>query len=254
VAKEGGMLMQNTEAIGINMDGKKVSSVEIRNAQTNQLETISCDYLFSTMPVKHLIRAMKYKIPDNIKRISEGLLYRDFITVGLLFDKINFELTDNWIYIQESSVNVGRIQIFNNWSPYLVRDSSKVWIGLEYFCDTSDAIWNMGDDEIKEMAYNELMTLAFISKDNAVLDSRVIKVPKAYPAYYGTYAQFDKIKAFTNTFDNMFLIGRNGMHRYNNQDHSMLTAMQAVDNIISNNPDKENIWAVNTEEDYHETK
>ena len=254
VADSGGVLMQHKEVTQINIENQKICSVVTRDVKSNELETISCDFLFSTMPVKHLIRAMEYKIPTNVKRISEGLLYRDFITVGLLFDKIEFDLDDNWIYVQESTVQVGRIQIFNNWSPYLVKDPSKVWIGLEYFCDTSDEIWNMKSTDIVALAHKELNVLGFISDEANVLDKRVIKVPKAYPAYYGTYAEFDAVKDFTNSFENMFLIGRNGMHRYNNQDHSMLTAMQAVENIITNSSDKENIWAVNTEEDYHETK
>lgn len=254
VAEQGGILMQNKEVVHINIKNKKIGSVDIRDVKNMELETVSCDYLFSTMPVKHLIRALQYEIPKNVSRISEGLLYRDFITVGLLFDNIKFDLNDNWIYVQDSTVNVGRIQIFNNWSPYMVNDLNQIWIGLEYFCNTTDSIWNMDSAEIVALAVKELSMLGFISEDKNVLDRRVIKVPKAYPAYYGTYTEFEQVKEFTNTFINMFLIGRNGMHRYNNQDHSMLSAMQAVENIITQNPNKENIWEVNTEDDYHETK
>lgn len=249
-----GVLMQDSKVTGINTNQSTIVSVEILDVKTGKTETLACDYLFSTMAVKHLVRAMDCKIPTNVKRVSEGLQYRDFITVGLLFEKINHELTDNWIYVQESSVHVGRIQVFNNWSPFLVSDPNKIWIGLEYFCSTKDAIWNMSDAEIVALALQELKVLNFVDLETKNLDERVIKVPKAYPAYYGTYSEFDVIRNFTDSFENLFLIGRNGMHRYNNQDHSMLTAMQAVENIVSNNPSKENIWDVNTEDDYHESK
>jgi protoporphyrinogen oxidase len=249
-----GILMQENKVVGIHVEQHNIVSVEIEDVITGNTKILACDYLFSTMPVKHLIRAMDCKVPSKVKRVSNGLLYRDFITVGLLFEKINYELTDNWIYIQESTVNVGRIQIFNNWSPFLVSDQSKIWIGLEYFCSTEDAIWSMSDAEIVSMALEELKAINFVDSQVKNLDHRVIKVPKAYPAYYGTYSEFDVIRNFTDSFENLFLIGRNGMHHYNNQDHSMLTAIQAVKNIISNNPSKENIWEVNTEEDYHESK
>jgi protoporphyrinogen oxidase len=255
VAENGGVLMQNNKVTSIDVDSdRNIKSVLVADTKTGEEKTISCDYLFSTTPVKHLIRSLQFEVPKEVMRVSEGLEYRDFITVGLLFDKINFDLEDNWIYVQESNVQVGRIQIFNNWSPHLVSDSNKTWVGLEYFCNTSDEIWNTDDVDIVAMAHQELIDLGFTTAESSVQDSRVIRVPKAYPAYYGTYAQFDTVKSFVNSFANLFLIGRNGMHRYNNQDHSMLTAMQAIDNIISNNKDKENIWAVNTEDDYHEKK
>ena len=255
VAENGGVLMQNNKVTSIDVDiDSNIKSVLVVDTKTGEEKTISCDYLFSTTPVKHLIRSLQFEVPKEVMRVSEGLEYRDFITVGLLFDKINFDLEDNWIYVQESNVQVGRIQIFNNWSPHLVSDSSKTWVGLEYFCNKSDEIWNTSDVNIVAMAHQELIDLGFTTAESSVQDSRVIRVPKAYPAYYGTYAQFDIVKSFVNSFGNLFLIGRNGMHRYNNQDHSMLTAMQAVENIISNNKDKENIWAVNSEDDYHEKK
>ena len=184
-------------------------------------------------------------------------MYRDFITVGLLLKKLkikNYDLIpDNWIYVQERDVKLGRIQVFNNWSPYLIKDKNNIWLGLEYFCNVGDNLWTMTDKEFSEFAINELANIDIIDK-NDVLDSTVIRMPKTYPAYFGSYDKFDTIKNFTDKINNIFLIGRNGMHKYNNSDHSMLTAMVAVDNIINKRKDKSNIWDVNTEEEYHEEK
>jgi len=191
-------------------------------------------------------------------------MYHDFITVGLLLNElkikneamqktVNDVVPDNWIYIQERDVKLGRLQIFNNWSPYLVNDDGKVWIGLEYFCNEGDELWNTPDDDFTSFAIDELVKIGIINKE-AVLDNVVIRVQKTYPAYFGTYKQFDTVKNFVDKFKNLFLIGRNGMHRYNNMDHSMLTAMTAVGNIINNVNSKENIWSINAEEEYHEEK
>jgi protoporphyrinogen oxidase len=194
--------------------------------------------------------------------ISDGLIYRDFITVGLLLKKLKIKedspngaklLSDNWIYIQEPDVLVGRMQIFNNWSPYLVANQENVWIGLEYFCYETDDIWKQPDEKMIELAKNEVEKIGIIDRSD-VLDACVIRVPKTYPAYFGAYEHFDRIKDYVNKFENLFLVGRNGMHKYNNQDHSMLTAMTAVDNILEGRVDKNNIWALNTEMEYHESK
>ncbi|MBD3829601.1 MAG: hypothetical protein IE890_03845, partial [Arcobacter sp.] len=157
------------------------------------------------------------------------------------------------IYIQESDVKVGRIQVFNNWSPYMIENPDKIWIGLEYFCNVGDEIWSLEEDKLKEFAINELVKIDLIDKKD-VIDSTVIKVEKAYPAYFGSYDNFDEIKKYINTIKNLYCVGRNGMHRYNNMDHSMLSAMQAVKNIQNNIKSKDNIWSVNTEEEYHESK
>ena len=148
---------------------------------------------------------------------------------------------------------VGRLQIFNNWSPFMVADPSKVWVGLEYFCYESDDLWKMSDQELIDLGGREMEKIGIIER-SAVLDATVIRMPKTYPAYFGTYDRFDEIRRFVDRFSNLFLLGRNGMHRYNNQDHSMLTAMVAVDNIVAGVRDKSNVWAVNTEQDYHEAK
>ena len=252
VSDKGGILKQNYKVIKINFLENAVTSVAIENTQTKETEIIQADFCISTMPINELIEALEYPVPTAVKTVSDGLMYRDFITVGLLLSKVNYTLEDNWIYIQENYVKVGRLQIFNNWSPFMVKDKNKIWVGLEYFCTINDDIWQMDAAELLNLATKEMIDLGFIDNKETVLDSKIIKVPKAYPAYFGSYDNFDKIKSFTNTFNNLFLIGRNGMHKYNNQDHSMLTAIKTVQNIKNNTTDKESIWSINTEDEYHE--
>jgi protoporphyrinogen oxidase len=181
------------------------------------------------------------------------------VTVGLLLDRLlvsepdGSPIRDNWIYIQEPDVSVGRMQIFNNWSPYMVADPAKTWIGMEYFCYSTDPMWKWSDEEFAKVAADEIARIGLASRD-AVRDATVIRVPKTYPAYFGSYDRFNVLRDFTDRFENLHLVGRNGMHRYNNQDHSMLTAMITVDNIVAGRTDKSNVWEVNTEEDYHEEK
>jgi protoporphyrinogen oxidase len=203
-------------------------------------------------------------VPANVRDVAAGLCYRDFITVGLLLDRLLIRnetsqptvgdiVPDNWIYIQERDVRLGRLQVFNNWSPYLVADPDKVWIGLEYFCNEGDDLWSMDDAVFAAFAQAELEKIGIIDRAD-VRDHVVIRVPKTYPAYFGTYDRFQEIRDYTDTLENLYLIGRNGMHRYNNQDHSMLTAMMAVDDISRGATDKTAIWEVNVEEEYHEEK
>ena len=221
--------------------------------------TFAGDYFFSTMPMRELLRAMRTPVPANVLEVSDGLQYRDFITVGLLADRLKVTepdgglLKDTWIYIQEPDVLLGRLQIFNNWSPYLVSDSTKVWIGLEYFCYDTDDLWKMPDDKLKQFAIAEVAKIGILDAAD-VSDAHVVRVPKTYPAYFGTYSRFDEVKDFTNRIENLFLVGRNGMHKYNNQDHSMLTAMHAVDGILAGKVDKSALWEINTEQEYHEEK
>jgi len=235
-----------------------VTSIEAVNSQ-GERQTFSGDYFFSTMPMRDLVRAMNAPIPANVREVSEGLQYRDFITVGLLVDNLKVRepdgglLKDTWIYIQEPDVLLGRLQIFNNWSPYLVEDTSKVWIGLEYFCYETDDLWKKPDAEMKTFAIDELARIGIIDAAD-VSDAHVERVPKTYPAYFGTYDRFDELKDFTNRIDNLFLVGRNGMHKYNNQDHSMLTAMHVVDGLAAGSVDKQALWEINTEQEYHEEK
>jgi protoporphyrinogen oxidase len=235
-----------------------VASIEAVRAD-GERRTFAGDYFFSTMPMRDLIRAMKIPIPANVLEVSEGLQYRDFITVGLLVDRLKVMepdgglLKDTWIYIQEPDVLLGRLQIFNNWSPYLVSDPGKVWIGLEYFCYETDELWKKSDEEMKQFAIAEVAKIGILNAAE-VSDAHVVRVPKTYPAYFGTYDRFDELKAFTDRIENLFLVGRNGMHKYNNQDHSMLTAMAVVDGLAAGRVDKQALWEINTEQEYHEEK
>ncbi|HVP00739.1 MAG TPA: NAD(P)/FAD-dependent oxidoreductase [Bryobacteraceae bacterium] len=225
-------------------------------------ETFEGDYFFSTAPIQELMRAFDSPPPKNVLEVSDGLVYRDFITVGLLVRSLKIHdetpegkrlIRDNWIYIQEPDVLLGRLQVFNNWSPFLVADEGTVWLGLEYFCNESDEIWRLPDDKMVALAAGELSKIGIIDAPE-VLDATVLRMEKTYPAYFGTYDRFAEIRQHVDRYENLFLIGRNGMHRYNNQDHSMLTAMMAVDDIISGKTDKSALWEVNTEMDYHEEK
>jgi protoporphyrinogen oxidase len=264
VIQMGGKIHMEHTVTGLVRDRNRIKIVRVKNNTTGRETDVVCDYVLSTMPVKELILAMEPPVPDPVRDVAATLPYRDFITVGLLVKRMlpnpqsksiasNNMPPDNWIYIQEPDVKLGRLQIFNNWSPGMVRDREQIWIGLEYFCYEGDELWSMSDEAMVEFAAKELAKINLIATTD-VLDSRVIRVPKAYPAYYGSYACFDLINIFVDDYNNLFLIGRNGMHRYNNQDHSMLTAKMAVDNIACGRDDKENIWAVNIDDDYHEEK
>jgi protoporphyrinogen oxidase len=201
-------------------------------------------------------------VPDSVLEVARHIPYRDFITVGLLVDRMqvtsrsgpvspNGMPPDNWIYIQEPDVALGRLQIFNNWSPAMVASHPKIWLGLEYFCNQGDELWQMSDTAFTDFAVTELVKIGLI--DRAVVsDAHVVRLPKAYPAYFGAYSQIGLIKNYFDTISNLYLVGRNGMHRYNNQDHSMLSAKKAVDLMVSGSPDKTAIWSVNADADYHE--
>ena len=261
--KSGGKVYMESEVKEINIKDNKVISVGYE--RDGKIETCPCDYLLSTMPIKDLIASIYgIEVPLQVKRIADELPYRDFISVGLLVNKMKIKnktkittfedrVPDTWIYVQERDVKVGRLQIFNNWSPYLVQDyKNTMWIGMEYFCTEGDEMWTMDRDDFIKMAIEELDKINMINKDD-VLDSVQVKIKKAYPSYFGTYYELDKVKTFLNSIENLYCIGRNGQHRYNNMDHSMLTAMEAVRNIRDGKKGKDNIWAVNTEEEYHET-
>jgi protoporphyrinogen oxidase len=206
------------------------------------------------MPIQELVTKMSVPVPEKVKRVSDGLMYRDFFTVGLLVSELKVgDVQDNWIYIQESDVKVGRLQIFNNWSPFMVADPSLKWIGLEYFCNEGDDLWNKSDEELRQLGKDEIAKIGIVDADK-VVDAVIIRMPKTYPAYFGTYNEFDVVRNYLDGFENLFLMGRNGMHKYNNQDHSMLTAMTVVENIRDGKTKKDNIWEINTEQEYHEEK
>lgn len=264
VAKKGGKINFRKQVVGIETAKGKVTGIRVRDAKTKKVSSVKGDFFISTMPVRDLIAAFGKAVPEPVRKTAEGLTYRDFVTVGLLLNKMKIKnktrqktvgdiVPDTWIYIQERDVKVGRLQIFNNWSPYLVQDPGKVWIGLEYFCNEGDELWKKKDKDMIAFAAAELEKIDIIDRKD-VLDATVIRVQKTYPAYFGSYADFPLVREYTDGFENLFLVGRNGMHRYNNMDHSMLTAMTAVDNIIRGEKKKDNIWAVNTEEEYHEKK
>jgi protoporphyrinogen oxidase len=249
----GGVIRLHQDVNHVITKAHKVNAIESRDSVTGQSTVTGGDYFFSTMPVSELVAGMDEETPREIKEIAAGLQYRDFITVGILLRR-TLSLADTWIYIQEKDVKVGRLQLFNNWSPYLVNDASTTWLGMEYFCNTKDDFWALSDAEIRQTAIDELEKIGLGSAEE-VLDAVVLRMEKTYPAYFGdAYANFDKLRTYTDRFDNLFLIGRNGMHKYNNSDHSMLTAMVAVDNICNGVAGKSNIWAINTEQEYHEEK
>ena len=253
VSSKGGQLYLNHKVIKLKKTQNRITQVIAQNTATGEISTFDCDYCISTMPVRDLIDSLETEVPETVKNVANGLIYRDFKTVGLLLNKLKVDMPDNWVYIQERDVKVGRLQVFNNWSSYMVNDASKVWLGLEYFCNQDDELWTMPDQEFIKFAKDELQKIDIIDKRD-VLDAVVIAMPKAYPAYFGTYDKIHFIKDFIDKVENLYLIGRNGMHRYNNMDHSMLSAMQAVHNIINNITTKDNIWNVNAEETYQEEK
>ncbi len=260
ICKRGGTIRFHAKITGVRTENGKVVEVEYRENGTVQKER--CDTFFSSIPVRDLIAGMN-DVPEEVRQPAEALPYRDFITVGLLLDKMclrndtarktwNDIIPDCWIYIQEKEVRIGRLQIFNNWSPYLPHDPEKqVWIGLEYFCSENDDLWNMSDRQFIDFAIGELEKIHFIRKED-VLDAIRIRVPKAYPAYFGTYARWETIRQYLDRFDNLLCIGRNGQHRYNNMDHSMLTGLKAVE-VMNGSARKEELWNINAEQTYHET-
>jgi len=259
VEAKGGKIHHHQEAVGFVLKKNKVVGVKFKDAKSDKVSVQKGDFYFSTMPIKDLVAGIEgEKVPTNAQEIAKGLVYRDFMTVGLLLDELKIKhegglVPDTWIYIQERDVKVGRLQIFNNWSPYMLKDPTKIWVGMEYFVNEGDELWNMSDKEFSKFAIEELDKIDIIEKSK-VRDSVVIRMKKTYPAYFGTYDRFDELKTYLNTIENLFLIGRNGMHRYNNQDHSMLTAMAAVENIINGVTAKENLWTINAEKEYHESK
>ncbi len=255
-------MKQRVERVGVH-DGR-VAEVTAREEGGEVSHAIAADYVISTMPVRDLVRSLEPAAPATVRTIANALPYRDFITIGLLVRTMKAGRTpqgaaarfppDNWIYIQEPEVRLGRLQIFNNWSPALVPDHpARVWLGLEYFCTEGDDLWSMSDAALRALAAQELERIDLIDAAE-VMDGVVVRVPKAYPAYFGAYGQFAEVRAFLDPIPNLFLVGRNGMHRYNNQDHSMLTAKAAVDCIAAGRVDKAAIWNINVDDDYHESK
>ncbi|MBQ8188439.1 MAG: NAD(P)/FAD-dependent oxidoreductase [Lachnospiraceae bacterium] len=259
----GGNIKKNCKVIGVKTYNHKVVSVIYK--ENGSVYEIEADYVLSSMPLKDLVLGMN-DVPEQIKTYAEGLPYRDFVTVGLLVDKLNLKnetklrtlaniVPDCWIYVQDVGVKLGRIQIFNNWSPYMVANPEKeVWIGLEYFCNEGDKYWKLSEEKWKTLGAKELIKMGVINSEEQIKDYHKERVKKAYPAYFDTYEHIGDIVGYVNQFENLYCIGRNGQHRYNNMDHSMVTSFEAVKNIKTNCLNKDNVWNVNTEAEYHEEK
>ena len=258
VTDMGGQIIPRSRVTAIRAEAGRIRSVATQDGRE-----FPCDLLFSTMAVSDLVKASE-NVPPAVRKDALALPYRDFVTVGLLVKKLAIVNTtklrtvgglvpDCWIYIQEREVKLGRLQVFNNWSPYLVdRPEDTVWLGLEYFCNEGDDLWNLSDEKMKELGISELCQIGILKRD-MVLDATVLRVPKAYPAYFGSYSRFPAIRQWLDSFENLYCIGRNGQHRYNNMDHSMLTAIRAVD-ALEGKCSRSAVWEVNTEEAYHEEK
>jgi protoporphyrinogen oxidase len=261
VSDQGGHIHLRHRIAGIEQAAGKVRAVRVVDQSTGLIRRVACDHFISTIPVSELIAYLQP--PDlQVQQIASRLPYRDFITVGLLLRRMksaadardnrqaNGMPPDNWIYVQETDVRIGRIQVFNNWSPAMVADPSTIWLGLEYFCCKDDDLWSMKNGSFVDLAVAELEKIGLIDRED-VIDANLVRVPKAYPAYFGAYSEFDRVKAYLDQIGNLYPIGRNGMHRYNNQDHSMLTAKSAVNSIV-NHSGKEDIWRINADDEYHE--
>ena len=261
VAKLGGQIHLRQRIVGLEHAGSRVTALNVLDEASNSVRRVACDHFVSTLPVRDLIAFLS---PEDaqISTVAQGLPYRDFMTVGLLVRRMrrsgrgrelpgNGMPPDNWIYIQEPDVRIGRLQVFNNWSPALVADPDFIWLGLEYFCNAGDDLWSMNDGRFIDFAAAELEKIGLIDRQD-VLDGTLVRVPKAYPAYFGAYGEFGKLRAHMDLFSNLYPIGRNGMHRYNNQDHSMLAANAAVTSIVNGGAGKAEIWLINSEDEYHE--
>ena len=264
IETKGGKILKGYRVTNINIKNYQIKSVECETSIGKLI--IEGDIFISSMPLKDLVTGFKgERIPTKILDIAKGLPYRDFMTVGLLVNKLNLKnetniktlgniVPDCWIYIHEPNTKILRLQIFNNWSPYMVKDAKNtIWIGLECTCQENDNYWNMSDKEFINLVSEELVKMGIIEK-NDILDSHREKIKKAYPSYFDTYKDIDKLITYLNKYENLYCVGRNGQHRYNNMDHSMVTSFETVKNIINGVKDRSNIWSVNTEKEYHEVK
>ena len=262
VEKLGGRIVMHAKVVGIHRNAQNVID-SVTYEQDGKRFTETGDVVISSMPIKDLVAGMN-DVPEEPARIAAGLPYRDYMTVGVLISHLHLEnktdkktvgniVPDNWVYVHDRSVKMGRFQIYNNWSPYMVKDlEHTVWMGLEYFCNEGDAMWSMSDDAFAKMGIGEMVKLKLIDSPDEVLDYHVERVKKAYPAYFDTYDHMDELRKYLDTMPNLFCVGRNGQHRYNNIDHSMCTSFEAVRDILAGTTDRTNVWSVNTEQEYHE--
>ena len=263
IIRMGGEIITDAKVIKLRKDRDHLTGlIYLKNGHEFELEG---DCIISSMPLKDLVGGMN-DVPQEQAEIAAGLPYRDYLTIGVLVPELKLKnrtniktlgniIPDCWIYVQDRHVKMGRFQIYNNWSPYMVKDPEHtVWVGLEYFANEGDELWEMDEDSFTELGIREMTELGIIASKNDVLETHVEKIRKAYPAYFDTYNEIDKLIEWLNTIDNLYCVGRNGQHRYNNMDHSMVTSFEAVQNILSGRADKTNIWNVNTEKEYHESK
>ena len=258
----GGTVLKNARVTSLKRD-KTGKLISLTYEKDGSLKEVQGDYFVSSMPIKDLVSGMN-NVPEEMRMIAKGLPYRDYMTLGvltknlLLKNKTNRKTVNNiipdcWVYVQDKRVKMGRFQIYNNWSPYMVQDLRNfVWLGLEYFVNEGDMFWNMDDKDFSDFAVKEMVTLGLIDSEDKVVDTHVERVKKAYPAYFDTYEKINDLIPWLNQIENLYCVGRNGQHRYNNIDHSMCTSFEAVKNIIEGISDKTNIWNVNTEHEYHE--
>ena len=262
IIKKNGEIIKNAKVVNIHKDKKGLLTGVTYIKDGKKIKLLG-DYVISSMPIKDLVEGMD-NVPKKYLKIASGLPYRDYMTVGVLIDHLNLKnetkiktigniVPDDWVYVHDKNVKMGRFQIYNNWSPYLVKDlEHTVWMGLEYFCNEGDDMWSMSDDDFAKMGIQEMILMNLIDDEDNVLDYHVERVKKAYPAYFDTYEQIDELRDYLNTISNLYCVGRNGQHRYNNLDHSMCTSFETVKNILNGVKDKSNIWNVNTEKEYHE--
>jgi protoporphyrinogen oxidase len=245
IESQGGEVRLDAPVMRLELAGGRVVEVEA-GGESHTLP----DAVISSLPLRELTQMVSPAPPRAVLEAAQGLRYRDFLTVALVVDGRDL-FPDNWIYIHEPGVRVGRIQNYRSWSPWMVPDPDKACVGLEYFCFAGDELWSMEDDALVELAATELEKLG-LAKRSKVERGFAIRVPKAYPIYDADYAgRVRTIRRWLDGVENLQQVGRNGLHRYNNSDHSMLTAMRAVDNLVAGA--EHDIWAVNAESVYHET-
>ena len=265
VRKRGGEILLGAKAVAFRRGGPGSAISAVVYEQDGERKELACDVLISSMPVKNLVAGLP-GVPDEPARIAAGLPYRDYMTVGVLVPTLMLRnktkiptlggiVPDNWVYVHDRSVRMGRFQIYNNWSPYMVaKPAETVWVGLEYFCNEGDSLWSMSDEDFAALGIREMVVLGMIDSESDALDSHVERVKKAYPAYFDTYAEFPKLREWLDTIPNLYCVGRNGQHRYNNIDHSQCTAFEAARAVLAGSSDRRAVWSVNTEIDYHEGK
>ncbi len=263
IEKMGGTIYKNSKVTKIHKNEANLLT-GLTYVKDGQEYTMDGDYIISSMPVKDLVAGMN-DVPETEARIAAGLPYRDYMTLGVLVPKLNLInktdmktisniVPDCWVYVQDRRVKLGRFQIYNNWSPYMIKDlENTVWVGLEYFVYEGDEYWNMTEEEFSRLGIREMIQLGLINSEDDVIDTHMERVKKAYPAYFDTYNEMGRLTEWLKSIENLYCVGRNGQHRYNNIDHSMVTSFETVKNICNGIKNKDNIWSVNTEQEYHES-